>query len=35
MEHFVDFGLKCGNWNCLNEYTNISDYKKSRSFFDL
>ena len=29
------FGLKIGNKNCLNEYTNIYEKMTSRPLFDL
>ena len=35
MERFEDFGLKIGIHGCLNEYMEICEYKRSRSFFDL
>ena len=35
MESFEDFGLKIGIHSCHNEYRKISEYKRSRSFFDL
>ena len=35
MEKFEDFWPKIGNWNFLNVYRKICEYKRSRLFFDL
>ena len=32
MESFEDFGLKIGNYSCLNEYMKICENKRSRSY---
>ena len=34
-ETFVDYDIKVGICSELNVYTNLNEYQRSRSFFDL